>query len=67
MTRLLLTLLLAFICPDCCRGADAARIAIPDAIINRELAAALARIVDDGHRACPGGTRCDCQHGPRTQ
>lgn len=54
-----------FICSSCARGADAAHIVIPEAIINRELTTAMRRIAEDGHRACPGGTWCDCQHGAR--
>jgi hypothetical protein len=61
----LLMLLLAFICPSCARGADAAALVVPDMIVNRELTRALERIAEDGHRACPGGTWCDCRHGGR--
>ena len=60
MTRLLLTLLLAFICEPCQRGAHYA--AEADAYTVRRLRTDRLRIAAGLHRLCRGGNWCECQH-----
>lgn len=62
---LILLTLLAFICPSCARGADTAAAAALDLTASESLRRVRARNTGAAHAACPGGTRCDCQHGGR--
>lgn len=63
MARLLLTLLLAFVCPSCARGADllAAFASELGQRANARVAANVRRNAAAAHAVCRGGTWCDCQ------